>query len=278
MLAQARRSRIVDILARSEDGVVTLKSLSDQFGVSEMTIRRDLDWLQSQALVNRVRGGAVAQAGREEMPFSDRLRTAGAQKKAIAWAAVGLVADGDRIILDGGTTTQQIAANLGCKNGLTVITNNVAAVTELASCGEIETIILGGSLKHQELCTVGPLVTQGLADLTADKLFLSTAGFSIRQGVTDLDMSEAQVKRAMIAAAAQVILVADSSKWGLVKLVRVAPIRDVDILVSDDDLPAEAIVQLEAEGVEVITPSKMAVRAGVSAGEAVDRAPVIGAR
>lgn len=260
MLAQARRTRIVDILGRSPDGVVTIKSLSEQFGVSEMTIRRDLDWLQSQALVNRVRGGAVAQTSREEMPFGDRLREAGVQKKAIAWAAVQLVNEGDRIILDGGTTTQQIAASLACKTDLTVITNNIAAVVELAACDGIETIVLGGSLKHQELCTVGPLVTQGLADLAADKLFLSAAGFSIRQGATDLDMNEVQVKRAMIAAAAQVILVADSSKWGQVKLVRIAPLSDVDALVSDDGLPAEAISQLEAEGIEVITPARMAQR------------------
>jgi DeoR family fructose operon transcriptional repressor len=278
MLAQIRRQRIVDILGWSPDGVVTLKSLSAQFGVSEMTIRRDLDWLQSQALVHRVRGGATAQTGREEMPFSDRLRAAGPQKKAIAWAAVRLVNDGDRIILDGGTTTQQIAANLARRTALTVITNNVAAVTELASCDAIETIVLGGNLKHLELCTVGPWVTQGLADLAADKLFLSTAGFSIRHGVTDLDMREAQVKRAMIAAAAQVILVADSSKWGLAKLVRVAPLHDVDILVSDDDLPAEAIAQLEAAGVEVVTPARALAGADAPAGDPANQSSIAFAR
>jgi DeoR family fructose operon transcriptional repressor len=126
--------------------------------------------------------------------------------------------------------------------------------------------------------TAGASVLREVSHLAVDKSFLSCAGFGVERGIMDPDPQEAELKRYLAAAAREVILVADSSKWGLVKLVRVAPIRDVDILVSDDDLPAEAIVQLEAEGVEVITPSKMAVRAGVSAGEAVDRAPVIGAR
>ncbi len=129
MLAESRRTLIVDILGRSKDGVVTIASLSRQFGVSEMTIRRDLDWLASHAMVTRVRGGAVAHSSRDEKPFGDRLGDFGPQKKAVAWAAAQHVGDGDRIILDAGTTTQQLASALvTMKLRLTVVTNNVAAV------------------------------------------------------------------------------------------------------------------------------------------------------
>jgi DeoR/GlpR family transcriptional regulator of sugar metabolism len=151
----------------------------------------------------------------------------------------------------------------------------VAAVAELASCTQIETIILGGSLKHQELCTIGPLVTQGLADLSADKLFLSAAGFALRQGVTDLDMNEVDVKRAMIAAATQVILVTDSSKWDQVRLVRITSLRDVDTIITDDGLPAEAFAALEAEGIEVITPARLSGRSAPDSASAAAVASTI---
>jgi DeoR/GlpR family transcriptional regulator of sugar metabolism len=258
MLAETRRARIIDILGRSQDGVVSIENLSRQFGVSEMTIRRDLDWLATRAMVTRVRGGAVAHSSRDEKPFGDRLGDHGPQKTAIAWAAARLVNDGDRIILDAGTTTQQIASALITRPRLTVITNNVAAVAQLSRAPQIDTILLGGNLKHQELCTVGPLVTQGLAVLSADKLFLSTAGFAVPQGATDPDMAEAEVKRAMISAASEVILVADSSKWGQVQLVKTARLNEISRLVTDDNIPVEAISALQAAGVEVVTPASLA--------------------
>ncbi len=264
MLPDSRRARIVDILGHSPDGVVSIASLSRQFSVSEMTIRRDLDWLASRTMVTRVHGGAIAHSDRDEKPFGDRLADASPEKKAIAWVAAQLVNDGDRVILDAGTTTQQLAANLTNHSGLTVITHNVAAVAELADCPQIETIVLGGSLKHQELCTVGPLVTRSLADFSADKFFLSAAGFALPQGATDLDLNEIEVKRAMMAAAAQVILVADSSKWNQVKLVRIAPFGEIDLLVTDDAIPADAIGALEAAGVAVITPARLLARPGPS--------------
>ena len=133
MVTEVRRAQIVDILGRSQDGVVAIESLSRQFGVSEMTIRRDLDWLAAHAMVTRVRGGAVAHSSRDEKPFGDRLGDFGPQKRAIADAAARRVRKGDRIILDSGTTTQQLAAALAAMNmRLTVVTNNVAAVAELA--------------------------------------------------------------------------------------------------------------------------------------------------
>ena len=261
LLAESRRLQIVALLSRAGQGVVSVRELSRLLGVSEMTIRRDLDFLQESQVVKRVHGGAVAYQAEAEKPFALRLSEFDPQKKSIGWAAAQLVEEGDRIILDAGTTTQQVAIHLGCKKNLTVITNNIAAAIELARCPQIDTILLGGTLKHQELCTVGPMVKQGLAALSADKLFLSAAGLTIQHGATDPDLREVEVKQAMIAAAREVILVVDSSKWGQSKLARIVPLDQVHIVVSDDALPAQAIHQIESLGresraIQVITPER----------------------
>ncbi len=260
MPAEARRLRIIDQLDKT-GGVVSVSDLAEKLQVSEMTIRRDLDWLERRSILTRVHGGAMAFQSDPEKPFDDRLKEYNPQKNSIGWAAAQLVKDGDRIILDAGTTTQQVARHLVSRVNLTIITNNIPISTELASQLHVETILLGGHLKHQEMCTVGPMVKQGLSMLSVDKLFLSAAGFSIRQGVTDPDMREVEVKQAMMQAANEVILVADSSKFGLAQLVRICPIQAVRRIVTDDALPPEAAAALEAEGITIITPQRLARQA-----------------
>lgn len=263
MLAEARRLKIIDIMSHAGNGVVSVSELASQLGVSEMTIRRDMDWLEQRSILTRVHGGAVAYRAEtlgenEEKPFGDRLDEANAQKKSIGWAAAQLVQDGDRIILDAGTTTQQVARHLSGKNNLTVITNNLAVATELSRYPHIDTILLGGNLKHQELCTVGPMVKQGVSILAADKFFLSTTGFSVRHGVTEQEMREVEVKQAMMQSAREVYLTADSTKYGLVHLVRVCPLQAVNAVITDTLMPAEGIAELEADGIQVITPDRLA--------------------
>jgi DeoR family transcriptional regulator, fructose operon transcriptional repressor len=260
MPAEARRLQIVDLLGKSGSGVVSVTELAQQLDVSEMTIRRDLDWLEQRSVLTRVHGGAITYQKDDERPFDDRLLRSNPQKTAIALAAVQLIGEGERIILDAGTTTQQVARNLAHYANLTVITNNLNIVSCLADCPHLETILLGGTLKHQEMCTVGPMVTQALSLLMVDKCILSVAGFDANQGLTDQDMREVEVKQAMMRSAREVILVADSSKWGTVKLVRVADLGRIDQFVTDDLLPGEAIAAFEAAGVEVITPQRMAAR------------------
>jgi DeoR/GlpR family transcriptional regulator of sugar metabolism len=257
MPAEARRLLILDQLNKT-GGVISVSDLAGKLQVSEMTIRRDLDWLESRSILTRIRGGAMPYQSDSEKPFDDRLKEYNPQKQSIGWAAAQLIKDGDRIILDAGTTTQQVARHLASRVNLTVITNNIPISTDLASCPNIETILLGGHLKHQEMCTVGPMVKQALSMLSVDKLFLSGAGFSIRQGVTDPDMREVEVKQAMIQAANEVILIADSSKFGLAQLVKICPIRAVQRIVTDDAISPDAVAALEAEGIAVITPDCLA--------------------
>jgi DeoR family fructose operon transcriptional repressor len=260
MPAESRRLQIMDIINRTGNGVVSVTELAQVLEVSEMTVRRDLDWLEQRTLLTRVHGGAVAIQFDLEKPFGDRVQEYNPQKKSIGWAAAQLVQNGDRIILDAGTTTQQIAQHLSGISDLTVITNNIPLSTDLARLPQIKTILLGGELKHQELCTVGAMVKQGLSILAVDKLFLSAAGFSIRNGVTDQDMREVEVKQAMMQAANEVILVADSSKYNKAHLVKICELAAVKMILTDDALPVEALAALETEGMEVITPERVGRR------------------
>ena len=208
--------QIIDLLGKSGTGVVSVTVLARQLGVSEMTIRRDLDWLEQRSVLTRVHGGAISNQKDEERPFEERLLQSNPQKSIIGLAAAQLVHGGERIILDAGTTAQQMARNLiGC-SALTVISNNIHIMSALARIAQIEAIMLGGTLKHLEMCTVGPMVTQALSVLSVDKCFLSVAGFDAIQGLTEQDMREVEVKQAMMRSAREVILVADSSKWGQV--------------------------------------------------------------
>jgi DeoR family fructose operon transcriptional repressor len=252
MLAEERQNRILETLNERENGAVSVKELSAIFDTSEMTIRRDLDTLYKRGLLKRVHGGAISQGAVLEKPFDERYDDYNLQKETIGKLASKMIADGDTIILDAGTTSQQIARNLNETIGITVITNALPVAAELSHYANVSTILLGGMLKHKESCTVGPTVIQELSRFSVDKLFLTASGFSLEKGVTDPDLREVEVKQAMIRSASEIILVADSSKWDVITLVKITSIGSIDKLISDECLPAEAIAALKANGVEVI--------------------------
>ena len=256
MLGETRRQHIIDLLRQRKTGAVSIVELSQELRVSEMTIRRDLDFLEKKDLLRRVHGGAVAFTLEEPgTPFHERTSEADFQKKAIAQVAARLVRDGETIILDAGTTTRELARNLVGRNKLTIITNNIPVAEVLAQYPKINTILLGGILKHIEVCTVGSMVKQSLSYLTADKFFLSAAGISLKRGITDPDMAEVEIKQAMMRAADEIILLADSTKVNIAALVQIAQIREINKWVTDDNAPPEIVAAFESEGVEVITPS-----------------------
>ena len=255
MLAEQRRLRITEYVQQQESGIVTIAELSEMLSVSDMTIRRDLDLLERQSVLRKVRGGAAA-IQQIDRSFDFRSKKADPQKKIIGWLASQLVHDGDRIVLDAGTTTFQIASNLACKNHLTVITNNLLAAQELSRCTNIIILLLGGIIKHQELCTVGDMVKQSLSLLSVDKYFLSVTSFSIPMGAMETDMAETEVKQSMLRSAGETILVADSTKYNVTSLIQVAPLRRISKIVTDDGMPVDAIREIEAQDVEVITPAR----------------------
>jgi DeoR family fructose operon transcriptional repressor len=261
MLAELRRMRIAEYIRQRESGVASVTELSQVLAVSEMTVRRDLALLESRSVLRRVHGGAIAYLPTEgDKPFSARSTRAEPQKKIIGWLAAQLVQDDDRIILDAGTTTLQIAFNLTCKNRLTVITNNIPVARELSVCREITIVLLGGIVKHIELCTVGNMVKQALASISADKYFLSATSFSLGMGAMETDMAEMEVKQAMQRSAREVILVADSFKFDVTSLLQVTPIQQIHKIVTDDGLSPGTIQAIEAQGVQVITPMRQAIQ------------------
>jgi DeoR/GlpR family transcriptional regulator of sugar metabolism len=260
MLAQERLLRITELLNERETGMVSVSELSKRFGVSTMTIRRDLDRLENMAVLRRIHGGAVARHQEHWAPYVERDVRHGREKQAIGWAAAQLVEDGDRLLLDSGTTTSHVARNLAYKHGLVVITHSFPAADELALLPRIDVTLLGGRLHHKERSTRGPAVLSALAHITVDTFFMSAAGYSIEGGATDPDPHEVEVKQAMMRAAHQVILVSDSSKWGTDAGVQIAPLRDLHRLVVDDGISSEAIESVEAQGVEVITPGSISTR------------------
>lgn len=259
MLAELRRLRIAEYVHQHEDGVVTVGELSQILTVSDMTIRRDLSYLEGKSVLHRVHGGAIAiKPGERDPLFSNKFIQADPKKKIIGWLAAQLVQDNDRVILDAGTTTLQITYNLTCKEHLTVITNNLLVAKELSQCPNITIVMLGGIIKHADMCTVGDMVKQSLSLLSADKYFLSGTSFSVRMGAMETDIAETEVKQGMVRSAREIILVAASSKFNVTSLIQVAPLTQIHKIVTDDGLPVEAIQEIESLGVEVITPSRRA--------------------
>lgn len=253
VLKQERETEIVRLLSQSRSGVLRVSELSQVLGVSQMTVRRDLEELEVQGLVQRIHGGAMhlSDALLFERSFAERGRESQPEKVAVGRAAARLVRDGQVIILDAGTTTLEVAKHLTARE-VTAVTNALPVATALAARPEVSPILLGGQVKGPELCTVGPMVTESLARMSADILFLSTAGFSLERGLAEPDLREAEVKRAMMKAARHVCLVADSSKFGAIYFAQTAPLDAIQSLVTDEGLPESGRQALKEAGVEVI--------------------------
>ena len=202
-----------------------------------MTIRRDIAELARRGLVRRVHGGAVdARHAAHEPGFRAKLEIAGAEKAAIARAALALVRPGSAIGLSAGTTTHLLAALIAASDirPLTVVTNSLPAAETLhATADPALTVVLTGGTPTPSDALVGPLATQALRGLRLDVVFLGVHGMDPDAGLTTPNLLEAETDRAMVAAAGQLVVVADRTKWGETGLSRIADLADVDLLVTD---------------------------------------------
>lgn len=248
-----RRARIVEQVQR--EGSVRVGDLAARFDVSEVTIRSDLVILEREGRLLRDRGGALAKGSH---PFVTSLLGVDQRaslhldkKRRIGAAAAQRVSPGDAILIDAGTTAVEIARRLAQVSPLTVVTNALNVALELGAAAGQRLILLGGTFNRESASTVGSLTEQSLAELSVQKLFLGTQAMDA-DGLTDSTMEIAQAKRAMIRSARQVILVTDSSKWGTASLTRVAPLSEVDTIITDTDLPADARSHIEALGIELV--------------------------
>jgi DeoR family transcriptional regulator, aga operon transcriptional repressor len=253
--AAVRRERIAAIVG--EQGFVRVTELSDRFGISEVTTRADLDALAKALVVQRIHGGAIAALppSAPEQPFERTSLAATDQKRSIGIAAAALVQPGQAIVLDVGTTTAAIATALIARTELhdvVVITNalNIAVVLESA-IPRFTVIVTGGTLRPLQHSLVDPLAGAVLEHIRADIAFVGCSGVDVSAGVTNVNLPEADVKRRMIAAAARSIVVADGTKLGVAHHSRVAPLSDVDGLITSADADPRVVRELERAGLTV---------------------------
>ncbi|PSR56247.1 DeoR/GlpR transcriptional regulator [Adhaeribacter arboris] len=246
-----RRAFILEKL--ETDGQVDVNTLSSELQVSEVTIRNDLSKLEEKNMLIRARGGAI-KLDRVGIDFalSDKNKQHYEEKKNIGQAAAQLVEEGDTIILDSGTTTLEIAKNLQKFTDLTVITNALNVANQLAEHKNANVIIPGGFLRKNSLSLVGSTAEESFRNYFCDKLFLAVDGLSTTHGLSTPNVEEAHLNRIMIQISKKVIVVADSSKFLKRSFAFIAPITEIDVVVTDAGILLEEQKKLENMGIQVI--------------------------
>lgn len=248
-LAPQRQGQIIEVLRR--ENVVRVDELCETLGVSPATVRRDLEELEARGELKRVHGGAVpADKLLDELQFDEKTMEAEAEKLAIAQAAYELVGEGETIYLDGGSTLLALARLLKNREDITVVTNSLRAAMELSSGGP-RLIVAGGELRRHSQTLIGSLSALVLSELHVDKAFMGTIGISAREGLTTTEPAEAFTKKVATRAAREVILLADSKKFGKVSFSSAGGIDTVQRIITDDGLSLKSAAEFEHEGIRV---------------------------
>ncbi len=250
LLSPEREKLIVDSLS---GGIRTISELSSKLGVSEATVRRDLQSLEERRLVRRVHGGAepVRRGGAGELLFNEKTSLHANEKELIAERALDYIQDNDAIFLDGGSTVLALARKLKHRKNLTVVTNSLMAASELMETNH-RLILLGGEFRARSRTLVGPLTSRILESLAIHTAFLGTMGFTVESGVSTSDPNEAYTKELVMKRADQVILLSDSSKLGTPSLAASGSTEDIDLIITDDHVSGDLIDKLAKKHIEVI--------------------------
>jgi len=248
MLVDQRRGNILKTI--ESQGFVALQELVDQLGASESTVRRDLEHLDRIGQIRRTRGGA-AYVGESLTAFDDRRGRAVGEKQRIGRKAAELVQSGETVLLDGGTTTLEVARHLMGK-ALQVVTNSLPIVNLLVGAPEIELLFLGGYLYPKTGVALGSLTVSAVQQVHVRRLIMSTGGIT-SAGLFNSNSLLVESERQMMEAADEVIVVADSSKLGHSELAHLCPLSRVHKLVTDAGISDEWREMLNANGVEVVT-------------------------
>jgi len=252
MLARQRQEVILDEVRTT--GGARVSELVDRLGVSDMTVRRDIEVLAAQGLVTRVHGGATTAGSSVDEPgFAAKLALHPGAKQAIARAAARLVEPGASVALSGGTTTHAVATALLAVPRLTVVTNSLRVAEVLHNAGRDDlTVMLTGGERTPSDALVGPVAVAALQRLHVDWLLMGVHGMDAEAGFTTPNIVEADTNRALVASARRVAVVADNSKWGVVGLSTIADLDEVDVVISDNGLAPEACQVLEKSCERVI--------------------------
>ncbi|MGH3714844.1 MAG: DeoR/GlpR family DNA-binding transcription regulator [Micromonosporaceae bacterium] len=253
MLAQQRQAAILELVR--QHGGVRVSDLVREFGVSDMTVRRDLEALADKGLVAKVHGGATALQPRstDEPGFAAKSSRQLAEKEAIARRAAELVEPGAAIALSAGTTTAALAERLTAVPGLTVVTNSIPVADVFHHAGRADqTVILTGGVRTPSDALVGPVAVAAIRSLNTDLLFMGVHGISERSGFTTPNLMESDTDRALIDAAHRMVVLADHTKWQTVGISTIARLDEADVLITDEGLPAEGRETLAAQVGELL--------------------------
>jgi DeoR family transcriptional regulator of aga operon len=251
LLVEERRRRIAAQV--EQQGRATVEELAARFAVSTVTVRGDLEALARAGTVVRSHGGALPPAG-ADAPLSIKATRHHDEKLRIAQAAVRMIRSGETIILDSGTTTAEIAAQIRQAHfeALTVVTNALNIAMTLAGLPHVRVLMLGGMLRETSYSMVGPEAERALAKLTADRLFLGVDGIDPEFGLTTPDPLEAELNALMIRVSREVVAATDSSKFGRRSLSVIAPLRSLHKIITDTGAARETVEELRAVGLEVV--------------------------
>lgn len=225
-----------------EKGTASIAAMADQFGISEMTVRRILQRLSELGLVIRTHGGAmIAPGGSMEKTFVDRSQKMAAAKNAVGRVAAGLVQEGETVVLDSGTTTQCIARHLAGRSNIVVVTASLAVLEELAPSAGVQVRLTGGTYRRMSHDLCGSAIDETLESIYADRVFFGAATLSFHKGAMNFD---AEMPKSMLQAGKQKILVIDSSKIGMEAIYRFCPIEQCDLVITDRGVKSDDLQQL----------------------------------
>jgi Transcriptional regulators of sugar metabolism len=245
-----RRQAILRIL--EAEGRVSVADLSRRFALSEVTIRKDLAWLEAQGLLIRTHGGALpADRNPVELAFEVRERLNREEKIRIGQAAASLVQDGDSIALDASTTAMYLARFLRDRRELTVLTNGIRVAMEFAGRPGITVLMPGGMLRWEAFSLVGTWGEDLLRRMHIHKAFVGAKGLTLEEGLTDVNPEEVRLKQAIVETAKEVIAILDHTKWGRVAFATFCPLERIRLVITDVQAPSELVEAVQRRGVEV---------------------------
>ncbi|MEU6996851.1 DeoR/GlpR family DNA-binding transcription regulator [Nonomuraea sp. NPDC046570] len=249
-----RWNAILELLA--QQGRLSVEEAAESLEVSTATIRRDFDQLAQQQMLTRTRGGAVVQSVSYDLPLRYKTARHADEKHRIAAAAADLVEPGAVVGMNGGTTTSELARTLATRatleSGFTIVTNALNIAAELTVRQHVKIVVTGGVARQQSYELIGPLASGVLEQVTLDVAFLGVDAFDVEMGASAHHEGEASVNNLLIGRAAQVVVVADSSKVGRRAFARICPVERVDTLVTDERVSDEVVACFIEAGVKVI--------------------------
>lgn len=258
LIPAQRRERIQDYLTLHK--IAPSSELSSLLGVSEATVRRDLEWMENEGILYRTHGGAIlSQHLQFEPEYTQRAKRQVEEKRAIGGLAASLIDDGDIVFINSGTTTTNLIRQIRTNSNITVVTNNLTAALEIGE-SDLELIMIGGVFQPKSNSVAGRFAIDNLKQIYADKAFIGVDGITIRHGYTVPSNNEAEVIRLMAERTKGPInVLADHTKWGTVSNFEIAQINEIPLLITDEQLGQIATEALSKWNIQVLVPNGITV-------------------